>query len=154
MDIKLRGLGADMSDMLLIKAFWDEEAEVWVATSQDIPGLVAEASTQEELTSKLQNIIPELLELNNVQYRPIHLVTEQNLHVEVANVAQTKGFTKQLKKTLTDNGCYFVRNGKGDHQIWFSPISNINFTVDSNIKSRHTANEVLKQAGLEKKFQL
>ena len=76
-----------MSDMLLIKAFWDEEAEVWVATSQDIPGLVAEASTQEELTSKLQNIIPELLELNNVQYRPIHLVTEQNLHVEVANVA-------------------------------------------------------------------
>ncbi|MGA9268883.1 MAG: type II toxin-antitoxin system HicA family toxin [Rhodomicrobium sp.] len=46
----------------------------------------------------------------------------------------------------------FHRQGKGDHEIWFSPISKRYFTVDGKIKSRHTANEVLKQAGIGKKF--
>jgi HicA toxin of bacterial toxin-antitoxin, len=62
------------------------------------------------------------------------------------------GFTAQVKRILNDNNCYFKRQGKGDHEIWFSPHNNRAFTVDGNIKSRHTANEVLKQAGLEKKF--
>jgi len=43
-------------------------------------------------------------------------------------------------------GVAFVRQGKGDHEIWESPISNTRFTVDAAIKSRHTANGVLKQA--------
>ena len=46
----------------------------------------------------------------------------------------------------------FERPGKGDHDIWFSPITGVRFPVDSKIKSRHTANAVLKQAGLPKKF--
>jgi predicted RNA binding protein YcfA (HicA-like mRNA interferase family) len=62
------------------------------------------------------------------------------------------GYTGPLKKILKDNGCYFERQGKGDHEIWFSPISGKRFPVDSDIKSRHTANEVLKQAGLTKHF--
>ena len=33
-----------------------------------------------------------------------------------------------------------------------SPHSNRSFPVDSKIKSRHSANEVLKQAGLPKAF--
>jgi hypothetical protein len=41
---------------------------------------------------------------------------------------------------------------KGDHEIWWSPITKRHVTVDSKIKSRHTANEVLKQAGIGKKF--
>jgi len=53
---------------------------------------------------------------------------------------------------LKENGCYYKRPGKGDHEIWYSPISGKHFPVDSDIKSRHTANEVLKQAGLEKEF--
>ena len=44
----------------------------------------------------------------------------------------------------------FKREGKGDHEIWFSPITGIRFVVDHSIKSRHTANAVLKQAGLPK----
>ncbi|HDM76780.1 MAG TPA: type II toxin-antitoxin system HicA family toxin, partial [Deltaproteobacteria bacterium] len=36
--------------------------------------------------------------------------------------------------------------------IWYSPITGIRFVVDQNIKSRHTANAVLKQAGLPTKF--
>ena len=61
-------------------------------------------------------------------------------------------FTPDLLKLLRENGCNFVRHGKGDHDIWWSPITRRNFVVDGKIKSRHTANAVLKQAGLEKNF--
>lgn len=61
-------------------------------------------------------------------------------------------YARQLKKLLKANGCEYVKPAKGDHETWFSPISGIYFGVDSKIKSRHTANEVLKQAGLEKAF--
>jgi len=61
-------------------------------------------------------------------------------------------FTLELKKILCSAGCYFVRQGKGDHEIWYSPITNIHFVVDQKIKSRNTANAVLKQAGLSKRF--
>jgi hypothetical protein len=62
------------------------------------------------------------------------------------------GFTKDLKEILLENGCWFLRQGRGDHEMWFSPISNRPFTVDGNIKSRHTANQSLKDAGLPKAF--
>lgn len=47
-----------------VNAVWDPEASVWVATSEDVPGLVAEASSIEELSEKLKILVPELLELN------------------------------------------------------------------------------------------
>lgn len=62
------------------------------------------------------------------------------------------GYTPQLKKLLATAGCYKEKPGKGAHETWFSPISKRYFTVDGNINSRHTANETLKQAGLEKQF--
>jgi Domain of unknown function (DUF1902) len=49
-----------------IKSFWDSEARVWVAESDDVPGLVTEADTIEALTAKLRAMIPELLLLNNI----------------------------------------------------------------------------------------
>lgn len=63
-----------------------------------------------------------------------------------------KSLTPKLKQILTAAGCYFERAGKGDHDIWYSPITDKRFVVDSAIKSRHTANAVLKQAGLPKQF--
>lgn len=51
---------------LHIDVFWGEEACVWVATSEDVPGLVTEADTQEDLMKKLRVMVPELLELNGV----------------------------------------------------------------------------------------
>jgi len=63
-----------------------------------------------------------------------------------------ESFTAQLKAILQRAGCQFERQGKGDHEIWFSPITTVRFPVDSKIKSRHTANAVLKQAGLPKQF--
>jgi HicA-like toxin of HicAB toxin-antitoxin system len=61
-------------------------------------------------------------------------------------------FTPQLKKILLSQGCRFERQGKGDHEIWFSPILQRRFVVDGEIKSRHTANAVLKQAGIGKRL--
>ncbi|MGD9733396.1 MAG: type II toxin-antitoxin system HicA family toxin [Desulfamplus sp.] len=61
-------------------------------------------------------------------------------------------FTPKLKEILQKNGCLFYRQGKGDHEIWTTPNTNIKFVVDNKIKSRHTANGILKQAGLSKQF--
>lgn len=49
-----------------IQADWDPEAGVWVATSDDVPGLATEAETIEALTEKLHTMIPELLEANDL----------------------------------------------------------------------------------------
>ena len=61
-------------------------------------------------------------------------------------------YAPEVKKHLLKAGCRFERQGRGDHEIWYSPITKARFVVDQNIKSRHTANAVLKQAGLPKKF--
>lgn len=61
-------------------------------------------------------------------------------------------FTPQLKKILLSQGCRFERQGKGDHEIWFSPLTERRFVVDGEIKSRHTANAVLKQAGIAQRL--
>ena len=55
-----------MAKKYVVEAFWDDEARVWVATSDDVPGLATEAPTLEAMLRKLEVLIPELLELNDV----------------------------------------------------------------------------------------
>lgn len=50
---------------LFVRAEWDDDARVWVATSDDVPGLATEAETVEDLMAKLEVMIPELLDANN-----------------------------------------------------------------------------------------
>ena len=61
-------------------------------------------------------------------------------------------FYRELAAILRANGFHLLRAGKGSHEIWFNPITKRSATVPRTTKSRHTANDVLKQAGLEKKF--
>ena len=61
-------------------------------------------------------------------------------------------YASDLKIILKEARCWFVRQGRCDHEIWESPHTHRRFTVPTTIKSRHTANEILKQAGLEKRF--
>jgi len=49
---------------LQIQADWDDDAKVWVAISDDVPGLATEAETLEQLIEKLKSMVPELLALN------------------------------------------------------------------------------------------
>jgi predicted RNA binding protein YcfA (HicA-like mRNA interferase family) len=53
---------------------------------------------------------------------------------------------------LSKAGWRFERRGKGDHQRWINPATGAHVTVDSKILSRHTANGILKEAGLGKKL--
>ena len=68
---------------ITVNAEWDPEAKVWVATSDDVPGLVTEAETVEALTEKLSVMIPELLEANGtlvggaVREVPINLIAHR-----------------------------------------------------------------------------
>ncbi len=48
----------------VVHATWDHEAKVWVAESEDVPGLVTEAKDLNALMDKLRIMVPELLELN------------------------------------------------------------------------------------------
>lgn len=63
-----------------------------------------------------------------------------------------KNFSPRVKSTLKEAGWQFLRHGKGDHDIWHDPMSGRKVTVDNAMKSRHTANAVLKKAGLPKVF--
>ncbi|MCL2169173.1 MAG: type II toxin-antitoxin system HicA family toxin [Defluviitaleaceae bacterium] len=53
---------------------------------------------------------------------------------------------------LRSNGCYLVRQAAGDHERWFSPITGRKFTVDGDVDNRHTANGILKEAGIKQKL--
>jgi predicted RNA binding protein YcfA (HicA-like mRNA interferase family) len=61
-------------------------------------------------------------------------------------------FDRELRDLLHAAGCTLVRQGKGSHEIWHSPITGRNFPVPVGIVSRHTANAILRQAGLPKAF--
>ncbi len=62
------------------------------------------------------------------------------------------GYTPRVKDIPRAAGCRRVRQGRGDHEVWESPINGKRFTVDGNILSKHTANGTLKDAGLAKAF--
>jgi predicted RNA binding protein YcfA (HicA-like mRNA interferase family) len=58
----------------------------------------------------------------------------------------------ELARLLREAGCRLVRQGKGSHEIWHSPITNKRITVPRNTTKVHTANGILKDAGLPKSF--
>jgi hypothetical protein len=65
---------------IIVRAAWDDEAKVWVATSSDIDGLAVEAETMELLEPKILEAVSDLLELNGVssdlQEIPVHIMSE------------------------------------------------------------------------------
>jgi predicted RNase H-like HicB family nuclease len=65
---------------LFVRAEWDEEASVWVATSDDVPGLATEGDTLEGLVEKLKTMIPELLDANGFEQEhevPFEILTRR-----------------------------------------------------------------------------
>jgi predicted RNA binding protein YcfA (HicA-like mRNA interferase family) len=59
---------------------------------------------------------------------------------------------RQLRSLLLAAGCTFVRQGKGSHEIWQSPITGTRFSVPVTIKVKPTANAILRQAGIEERL--
>ena len=60
---------------------WDAESAVWVATSEDVPGLVLESGSFDALLERLRHAIPELLTLNGPSHGPV-TVTFQSTRQE------------------------------------------------------------------------
>ncbi len=67
-----------------VSAIWDDEAGVWVAESEDVPGLVTEAETMEALMEKLRVLAPELMELSGSTEKTanIHLHSDRTILVQ------------------------------------------------------------------------
>jgi predicted RNA binding protein YcfA (HicA-like mRNA interferase family) len=61
-------------------------------------------------------------------------------------------YYRDLVRVLRESGFEFRRQGRGDHEIWWNPKSRISVTVDRRLRSEFTANGILKEAGLPKKF--
>lgn len=57
-----------------------------------------------------------------------------------------------LRRILRRAGFVLLRQGKGDHEIWHNPETRVLLTVDAGVKSRHTADAILKKASLPKAF--
>lgn len=53
---------------------------------------------------------------------------------------------------MKDNNCYLASQGKGDHEKWFSPITDKHIVVPFKLKSRQMANVILKQAGISERI--
>ena len=141
--------------VFVVRATRDEEAKVWVAESEDVPGLATEAETLDAMLDRLRVMIPELLEANDGTIPddvPFELLTRQHVAGRHSRYWTVNDFAPALKRALREAGCRFQRRGRGDHEIWYSPVSGRSFTVDSKIKLRHTATGVLKQTGLPKQF--
>jgi hypothetical protein len=49
---------------IIVRADWDDEVKVWVATSSDINGLATEAPTLKILRDKVTTMVVELIESN------------------------------------------------------------------------------------------
>jgi predicted RNase H-like HicB family nuclease len=78
-----------MSKIYNVNVEWDEEALVWVASSDDVPGLATGADTIEVLIEKLKLVIPELLEENGlmpsgVNEVPFAIKAERTEHAQRA----------------------------------------------------------------------
>jgi hypothetical protein len=74
---------------LEVTVTWDDGAAVWIATSDDVPGLVAEASGFDDLLGIVSELIPELMALNDMGAErggtyPFHVKAERSLVTEAA----------------------------------------------------------------------
>ena len=61
-------------------------------------------------------------------------------------------YGRELIKVLKNNGCSYVRQGKGDHEVWYSPKTGRTVSVDVGTRNKYTANDILKNAGIDYKF--
>jgi hypothetical protein len=74
----------DMTRDIVIHARWDGEASVWLATSEDVPGLVVEADTWPAMINEVQLVLPELLEMSGQASDKLSLTFRAEEHLDLA----------------------------------------------------------------------
>jgi Domain of unknown function (DUF1902) len=73
-----------MSREITIQARWDDEARVWTATSNDVPGLVIEADTWSGMIEEVRLTLPELLEVRGERHDDLSLIFKAEEHLDLA----------------------------------------------------------------------
>ncbi len=73
-----------MSRSITIDAHWDAEASVWIATSNDVAGLVVEADTWPAMIEEVRLVLPALLELSGKRGDNLSLTFRAEEHLDVA----------------------------------------------------------------------
>jgi hypothetical protein len=73
-----------MSRPITIDARWDDQARVWIATSNDVPGLVVEADTWPTMIEEVKLVLPELLELSGSPTDNLALTFRAEEHLDLA----------------------------------------------------------------------
>ena len=68
----------------VINLTWDNDADVWIATSDDIPGLVLESGSFDALLERLRFAVPELIALNSPGKSPCTLSFVSNRPERIA----------------------------------------------------------------------
>jgi uncharacterized protein DUF1902 len=74
-----------MNRDITIQARWDSEAAVWLATSEDVPGLVVEADSWPGMINEVQLVLPELLELSGQSGDKLSLTFRAEEHLDLAS---------------------------------------------------------------------
>ena len=57
---------------------------------------------------------------------------------------------RELAALFRENGIEFVRAAKGDHEIWFSPITRRRLTVPRKLTGEGTLQRILRDSGLKR----
>lgn len=68
----------------MIRARWDAEASVWIATSDDVPGLVVEAATWPGMIEEVRLVLPELLDVEGEAGDKLSLTFRAEEHLDLA----------------------------------------------------------------------
>ena len=75
---------SNMNRSITIQARWDDEASVWLATSDDVPGLVVEADTWPVMIEEVRLVLPELLEISGRGSDKLSLTFKAEEHLDLA----------------------------------------------------------------------
>ena len=72
-----------MARPITIEARWDDEAAVWLATSDDVPGLVVEAPSWDGMITEVRLVLPDLMELADMT-GPVSLTFRAEEHLDLS----------------------------------------------------------------------
>jgi hypothetical protein len=135
-----------------ISASWDDEASVWSGHCDDIPA-AANAPTLDELLAKISAMTLDLLPDNHPGIAP------SDLFLQSRRCAKLNLPRRKWRRSLTDRCAICCvppaarwSARQGQPRDLAQPHHQAKFAVPVGIPSRHTANAILRQAGLPKAF--
>ena len=74
-----------MQNEYLVNFEYDAEAGVWIATSENVTGLILESESLDKLFERVLDVVPELVELNHLpKYSKINFSMNRRENVFIA----------------------------------------------------------------------